>query len=303
MKWNNEAKIGIVVFAAIVVFIGGVIFLRGIDLRSKKYSLNVFYPNVNGLRVGDKVTVAGLAIGSVESMSLVDGKVQVNLSLQTKVQLPRDSKAVLKSETIMGGKFVEITPGMSKTYLRDGDSLMGVYEADLSELTATLSPISANILGILSRVDSTFDEPTRKRIQEIVLNLGQATAHLEQVVKVGGSRLDLAIADYASVARTLSKFANTLDTIASGQRHNIDSTVMDLKSVASNLNRVSSELTRSGGSLDTVLFNIKSGRGTMGKLVFDDRLYNDLDSLVVNLNSLAKDVRENPHRFVKVSIF
>jgi ABC-type transporter Mla subunit MlaD len=90
MKWNNEARIGIVVFSALAIFIGGVIFLRGIDLRSRKYSLNVFYPKVNGLRTGDKVTVAGLAIGNVESMSLVAGIIQVNLSLQTKVQLPRD---------------------------------------------------------------------------------------------------------------------------------------------------------------------------------------------------------------------
>ena len=208
MKWTNEARIGIVVFSAIVIFIGGIIFLRGIDLRSKQYSLTVIYSRVNGLHTGDKVTVAGLTIGSVESMALVEGKIRVNLSLQTKVQLPQDSKAVIKSETIMGGKFVEITPGTSQTYLKNGDSLNGEFEADLSELTATLSPISNNILGILAGVDSTFDELTRKRIREIILNLGQTSTFLQKTVNAEGSHLNLAIADYDSLARTLTKFAS-----------------------------------------------------------------------------------------------
>ena len=66
MKWSNEARIGIGVLAAAVIFIVGVVYLRGIDLRSKQYALNVFYRNVNGLKEGDVVTVAGLAIGRVE---------------------------------------------------------------------------------------------------------------------------------------------------------------------------------------------------------------------------------------------
>jgi phospholipid/cholesterol/gamma-HCH transport system substrate-binding protein len=303
MKWNNEARIGIVVFAAIVIFIGGVIFLRGIDLRSKQYSLNVFYSRVNGLRTGDRVTVAGLTIGSVETMALVEGKIQVKLSVQTKAQLPHDSKAVIKSETIMGGKFIEITPGKSQTYLKNSDTLSGEYEADLSELTATLSPISTNILGILAGVDSTFNELTRKRIREMILNLGQTSTYLQKTVNTEGSHLNLALADYDSLALTLTKFANTLDTIASGQRNNIESSVVDLRSMASNLHRVSARLTRAGESLDTILSTVKAGKGTMGKLVQDEKLYNDLDTLAVNLNALAKDIRENPKRYFNMSIF
>ena len=302
MKWNSEARIGIIVVSAFAIFIGGILFLRGIDLRSKQYSLNVYYSRVNGLRTGDKVTVAGLTIGSVESMTFVEGRIRVNLSLQIKVQLPRDSRAVIKSETIMGGKFIEITPGFSQTYLRNGDSLNGDFEADLSELTATLSPISANILGILEGVDSTFNELTRKRIREIVLNLGQTTSLLQRAVNAGGSRLDLTLADYDSLARTMTKFANTLDTLASGQRDNIQTSVLDLKNMASNLHRVSARLTRSGESLDTILFNINAGKGTMGKLVRDEKLYNDLDTFVVNMNALVKDIKENPKRYINMSI-
>ncbi|HTR99502.1 MAG TPA: MlaD family protein, partial [Bacteroidota bacterium] len=186
MKWSNEARIGIGVLAAAVIFIAGVVYLRGIDLRSKQYELKVFYRNVNGLKEGDVVSVAGLAIGRVESMSLAGRGINVLLSIQTKVHLPRDSKAILKSESIMGGKFIEIAPGTDQGMLANGDSLGGLYEADLSELTATLSPITSNVLGILENVNSTFDQPTRQRIQRIVAELEQSSGRLEEVIRAGG---------------------------------------------------------------------------------------------------------------------
>ena len=303
MKWSSEARIGIVVFVAALIFVGGIIVLRGIDLRSKDYSLNVLFANVNGLVSGSKVTVAGLEIGSVESMSMAGKEIAVNLSLKTKVRLPRDSKAIIKSETIMGGKFVEIIPGTDPGMLQDGDSLSGVYEADLSQLTATLAPISTNVLGILENVNSTFDEPTRKRIQAVVSNLSRSTARMDEVIKNEGSRLDVAITDFGTFSKNLSKLARTLDTIAITQWGKIDSGMTSIKKAAQNLDRISLQLENASSTLNALLTKVKSGEGTMGKLIYDTKLYNDIDSLAVNLNLLVQDLRQNPHRYVRVSVF
>jgi len=303
MKWSNEARIGLMVLAAAVIFIAGVVFLRGIDLRSKEYTLNVYYRNVNGLHDGDKVTVAGLAIGQVESMSLVGGRIAVNLSLQTGVRLPRDSKALLKSETIMGGKFVEITPGTDPGLLQNGDSLSGAYEADLSELTATLAPITSNVLGILENVNSTFDKPTRARIQQIVEDLARSSNRLERVIREEGSSMDLAFADWASFSRDLSRFARTLDTIALQQRDNVDSSMTSIRRASVNLDRVAGKLDDATSSLNKILNKVNRGEGSLGKFVYDERLYNDVDSLASNLNLLVRDLRENPQRYVRISLF
>jgi phospholipid/cholesterol/gamma-HCH transport system substrate-binding protein len=303
MKWSNESRVGLAVFAALIVFVGGVIFLRGIDLRSKQYSLAVLYRNVNGLKAGDMVTVAGLSIGQVESMTLAGSSVKVDLSIQTNVRLPRDSRAVVKSETIMGGKFIEITPGLSPVMLKNGDSLSGFYEADLSELTSTLAPISSNILGILENVNTTFDEPTRKRVQDIIRELEQSTARLEEVIRSSGPRADRAVDDFSAFSRDMSRFARTLDTIALHQKGNIDTGMTDFRTTASNLSRVSAEMEKSTEMLNAVLAKMKNGEGTLGKLTQDERLYNDLDSLSVNLNRLVIDIKENPARYVRVSLF
>jgi phospholipid/cholesterol/gamma-HCH transport system substrate-binding protein len=303
MKLSNEARIGIVVLAAAALFIAAVMYLRGIDLRAKQYSLTVLYGNVSGLQTDDLVTVGGLAIGYVDGMTLAGHEIAVNLSVKTKVQLPRDSKAVLKSETIMGGKFIEISPGIDTTVLQNGDTLAGVYEADLSELTATLAPISSNVLGILENVNSTFDEPTRMRIQMIVEELASSAVNLDELIRLEGARTDQALTDFGVFAQELSRFAKRLDTLAVNQRENIDTSITAFTRMAKNFDRVSARMDTTTMSLNYVLMRLKNGEGTLGKLVHDRRLYDNLDSLSVNLNLLARDLRVNPHRYVKVSIF
>jgi phospholipid/cholesterol/gamma-HCH transport system substrate-binding protein len=303
MKWSNEAKIGLAVFGAAVILIVGIIYLRGIDLRSKEYALRVFYRNVNGLKEGDVVTVAGLSIGRVESMALTDRRIAVNLSLQTKVQLPRDSRALLKSETIMGGKFIEITPGADSLLLLNGDTLTGLYEADLSELTATLSPISSNVLGILENVNTTFDEPTRIRIQHIVQDLAHSSARLEEVVRAGAKNADQAFVDFSAFSKDLARFARTLDTLADTQRGNLDTGMTAFRRVAVNMDRVSAKLEYTAESLNEILGRINRGEGSFGKFVREEKLYNDVDSLAVSLGELVRDLKENPGRYVRVSLF
>jgi phospholipid/cholesterol/gamma-HCH transport system substrate-binding protein len=303
MKWSNEARIGISVLMAAAILIVGIIYLRGIDLRSKQYSLRLLYTNVNGLNTGDVVTVGGLAIGRVESMTLDGRKILVDLSIQTKVRLPRDSHATLKSETIMGGKYIAITPGADTAMLANGDTLQGDYEADLSELTATLSPISANVLGILENVNSTFDDTTRRHIQTTVSHLAHSAARLQSAVSVGGERAEKALAEFGAFSRDLARFARELDTLAVNQRQNLDTGITSLSHTSVNLERVSLKLDRIAGDLAEVVSSVRKGEGTLGKLVWDDKLYNDLDALARNLNVLVKDIHDNPDRYVSISLF
>ena len=286
-----------------MIFIAGVVYLRGIDLRSKQYELKVFYRNVNGLKEGDVVSVAGLSIGRVESMALAGRGINVVLSIQTKVHLPKDSRAILKSESIMGGKFIEIAPGMDTGMLVNGDSLGGLYEADLSELTATLSPITSNVLGILENVNSTFDQPTRQRIQRIVAELEQSSGRLEEVIRAGGRSADASFTELSSFSRDLASAARTIDSIARDERLNIDTSVTSFARWSRNMERVSAQLETAAVALNGVLGKVGRGEGTLGMLVQDDRLYNHLDSLSMNLNLLVRDLRENPQRYVRLSLF
>ena len=303
MKISNEARLGAVIFTAALIFIAGVIYLRGIDLQKKEYSLTIFYDNVNGLQEGSPITVGGLTIGKVDDMRLAGTSVAVDVSIQNKVLLPKDSRAYIKSASIMGGKLISIIPGSGRVMLQDGDSLAGSYEADLTELTSTLAPISSNVLGILQRVNSTFDEKTRTNIQNILSDVNHSSTELEQIIHAEGERLDYAIGNFGVFSTNLSRFAVNLDSITLSERSNLDTSMASIRDVTYNLEEASEHLKSTTQSLDAVLGKIEKGEGTLGKLVQEDNLYNHVDSLAVNLNLLVKDLRENPKKYVSVSVF
>jgi phospholipid/cholesterol/gamma-HCH transport system substrate-binding protein len=303
MKLSNEVKLGMAIFAAVIVFVGGVIYLRGVDFQRREYTLTILYSNVNGLQEGNPITIAGLAVGKVEELKLIGTAIAVKVQIQNKVQFPVDSKAYIKSSSLMGGKLIAITPGIEPEVLRNGDTLTGSYEADLTELTSTLAPISSNVLGILERVNTTFDEKTRHNIQSILSDVNRSSTELERIIHDEGQRLDFAIGNFAAFSSNLSRFAMNLDSIALSQRTNLDTSMATIRIVTYNLQQASENLKSTTQSLDVVLNKIQKGQGTLGKLVHEERLYNDIDSLASNLNLLVKDLRENPGKYVKVSVF
>ena len=141
------------------------------------------------------------------------------------------------------------------------------------------------------------------RIKEIVEDLAQTSARLDQVVRSGSVSADRAFADFSSFSKDLAHLARTLDTIAVMQRGNVDTSMTAIRNVARSMERVSTRLMSTSESLDIVLAKIRRGEGSLGKLVHDSRLYDNLDSLSMNMNLLVKDIRENPDRYVRVGLF
>ena len=203
----------------------------------------------------------------------------------------------------MGGKQIAITPGISPEVLRNGDTLTGSYEADLTELTSTLSPISSNVLGILERVNTTFDEKTRKHIQDILLNINSSTNELESVVHTQGKNIDYAVGNFSAFSDNMARFAKNLDTIAFTQRGNIDEGVKSIRVTAKTMEEAAGRFREASTTLENVFKRIDRGEGTLGKLSRDEQLYHHLDSLAFNLNELVKDIRTNPGKYVSVSVF
>jgi len=300
---SNEAKIGIAVFLAVIILISGIIFLKGIDFRSKEYRLTLFYGNVNGLAEGSPITIAGLNIGKVQDMRLAGNVIAVGVTIDNKVNISKDSKAFIKSSSLMGGKQIAIIPGVSPEILKDGDILTGAYEADLTELTSTLSPISTNVLGILERVNTTFDDPTRRNIQSILLELNRAAKDLQLVIQQQGGHLDHAVGNFTTFSEDMSRFAKRLDTIAVDQKGNLNDGIKSIRVTAKTMEEASNRFKDASASIDNVFKKLERGDGTIGKLMNDERLYNHLDSLILSLNELAKDLKANPKRYVNVSVF
>ncbi len=303
MNLTHETKIGIAVFIAAIIFVTGVVYLKGIDFKAKDYKLTIFYTNVNGLTEGSPITIAGLDIGKVEDMRLSGNFIVVDIAIENKVRISKDSRAFIKSSSIMGGKQIAITPGISPETLQDGDTLSGAYEADLTELTSTLSPISTNVLGILERVNTTFDEPTRKNIQMTLLEFSRAARELQDIVKQQGGNIDYAVGNFSEFSKGLTSFAKHLDTLAVTQRGNIDDGVKSIRVTARTMEEAAGRFRDASQAIENVFKKVERGEGSLGKFMQDDNLYQHLDSLAINLNDLIKDIKANPKKYVSVSVF
>jgi phospholipid/cholesterol/gamma-HCH transport system substrate-binding protein len=236
-------------------------------------------------------------------MKLAGNIIAVGVSIDNNVFISKDSKAFIKSASIMGGKQISIIPGISGEVLQNGDTISGAYEADLTELTSTLSPISSNVLGILERVNTTFDEKTRRHIQDILLDINTSTAELQSVIHTQGKNINYAVGNFSDFSEQMSRFARNLDTIAVDQRGNIDDGVKSIKVTAKTMEEAAQRFKEASTSINNVFHRIDVAEGTLGKLSKDDRLYNHLDSLLLNLNDLVKDIKANPGRYVSVSVF
>lgn len=303
MQLSNNAKIGFVVFIAALVLVAGIVYLKGLDFQAKEYRLTIYYDNVNGLTEGSPITIAGLTIGKVEDLRLSGSVIAVDVAIQKNVHISKDSKAFIKSASIMGGKQIAITPGVLNEVLQPGDTLSGAYEADLTELTSTLSPISTNVLGILERVNSTFDEPTRRNIQVTLLEFSRAARELQSVVKQQGGNVDVAMGNFNIFSKRLTQFAAQLDTLALTQRGNINDGVNSIRNTAQTMEGAARRFGEASKSIESVFKKVENGEGSLGKLMQKDSLYDHLDSLAVNLNALVKDIKQNPGRYVSISIF
>ncbi len=279
-RFDTETKVGMAIVAAFLVFLFGDMFLRGISVRRREYVVKTKFRYVAGLMQGDRVTVMGMEVGRVGRMDLQGEEVTVSLRIDADLRLPLDSMAKVKSTGLFGGKEVAIEPGQSSETLGDGDYIAGIYESSpLSVLTSTVGPIGEDLMAVLARLRSILNWEAEENIHESLGDLRDFTQRLKE----SGETLDTILVH--------------LDQTSSGLKgEDVEETLSALKGASQDLGQVAS-------SLEEIVGRIEEGKGTLGKLSQDETLYDNLKNLSLDLDSLVKDIKQNPKRYLKFSIF
>ena len=278
-RFETKTKVGMAIIIAFLVFLLGDMFLRGVSIRRHRYVLKTKLRNVGGLMQGDRVTVMGMGVGRVGKMSLQGEEVIVPLRIESDLRLPFDSIVRLRSSSLFGRKEMAIEPGQSSEILKDGDYIAGVYESPLSALTSTVGPVGEDLMDVLARLKLVLSQETRVNIQGSLSDLRDFTQRLKE----NGETLDTLLVHLAQTSSGL-------------KGEDIEATLGSLREATENLAQVSSSLKEIAGRME-------QGSGTLGKLSQDEALYENLKSLSQNLDSLVKDIKENPKRYLKFSIF
>ena len=300
MKVSREIKTAVLVIISIILFIWGYSFLKGKNLFDNSNKLFVVYENVAGLAPSAPVTLNGLTIGKVNSISInPDGKLLVELHITTDFPISKSSIAEIYDSGLVGGRQIAIKPNLlDKNYTVSGDYLQASSKLGLTDaLAQQLEPLQAKIQELLENADVLFtnvndilDTQTRQNLKSSIASLNATLSEFS----VASKNVNELLADNKShlnntlknVDKVSGNFAIISDSLA---KANLGQTVKNLEKTLAKVDKIMAEL--------------EQGKGTMGKLIKDETIYTNFSKTSKELELLLQDVRLHPTRYVNVSLF
>lgn len=293
---TNEARAGLMIILSGLALVVGLAFLKEYTFRKEEYEIVALFDTVIGLEKDDPVIVSGLKIGKVQGMHLREDKVAVTLSIDARYRFPEDSQAILKNLTLLGEKAIEIKRGRSAEILPAGAVIKGTLEADIFELTEAAAPIGEDLAVLLKRFRSTFDEEAQSNIQASLKNVQSISSDVAQDIGEDMEQLRDAIKNMSIAAQNLRDLTNP-------KGKNVDEVLANLEASSANLKEASERIQNSSSSLETILGQLERGEGTIGRLLMDDKIYNNLENISASIDSLVLDVKKNPRKYIKIELF
>jgi phospholipid/cholesterol/gamma-HCH transport system substrate-binding protein len=331
---TNDFLVGITVIVFTVVLVGAVLWLKQADLGNRPRKLVVRSRDVGGVSVGNPVVIRGVRAGTVQSIELGEpGWVVLQLGLDHDVQMPPDPVVLLASSSLFGEWQATVTTETGVPADRElramiaearsgGDTLPGAVLPDIAQLTSVAGRIAGDLAQVAERVQVAFDDQAAREMRESIRNFARLSADLSRTVAVQSRNLDSITYDVQQGLHTVNAAAATVNRIAA----RVDSSTSEgelrqlvlnsrraadeLATAATKIRALSEDLDKTNRMLattvsraDSVFDKVNNGRGSLGMLVNDPRLYSNSDSLVTELRALLRDVRANPRRYLNLRLF
>ncbi|WP_367752593.1 MlaD family protein [Flavobacterium sp. WC2430] len=301
MKLTREIKTAILVIASILLFIWGYSFLKGRDLFTSYKTLYVEYQSVEGLAKSAPVTLNGLVIGKVNSITINEntGNLLVELQIKSDFPISKSSVASIYEPGLIAGKQIAIEPNFKdKSIALTGEKLTGNIK-----------------LGLTDKVGDQL-VPLQDKLEKIMDNADKLISGVNNVLdKKAQDDLKISLAELSKTMEQFHKASISMNTILEDNKTQIKGVVTNFNKISGDFSKISDSLNKADlgktvknlnttlAKVDGIMDGIKSGKGTMGKLVTDDALYTNLAKTSKELELLLQDVRLYPTRYVNVSLF
>lgn len=291
---KKEVKIGIYAVVILLCAWAGIRFLSGLDVFGRTRNYTAHYEQINGLQDAAAVVINGVKVGQVTGVALdvEKGGVDVTLSVNKAYNIPTDSKAMMFSAGLMGGKSIEIKMGKAKEYLKSGDAIETGVTLDMFDTLA-------NELGDI-----------KERVATLLDNLNQTIEGVDSLVDNNSQNLTKTVASLNAVMADLKKsnIIGNIDGFCATLNQNgekLEGIITDINSLTKALNEQQSgeKLAQAINEVNALLAKVNSGSGSIGNLVSDEKLYKELAQASQNLSLLLADLKENPKRYINVTVF
>jgi phospholipid/cholesterol/gamma-HCH transport system substrate-binding protein len=302
LKVSREVKTAVLVIGAILLFIWGYYFLRGRDLFNSYKTYYVLYQDVEGLSPSAPITLNGLVVGKVTGIRFKDyktGQLEIEMQVKTDFPISKTSHATLYEPGLLGGKQIALIPDLTnQTAAEDGDYLIsGLKPGMLSVVGERLSPLQTKVEAtvvsadsLLTNLNNVFDVKTQQNLR-------------------------IAIAEMSQTMKQFNQAATSLNGVIAGNKSKIDGTMDNLNHTTANFAKLSDSLNQANlgqavkklekslANVDNIINDVQSGKGTLGKLMKDEAMYDNLRDASKEMKELLADFKNNPKRYVHFSVF
>jgi phospholipid/cholesterol/gamma-HCH transport system substrate-binding protein len=294
---RTEIEVGLTVLVAVGILLWGVTWLKEFQIQRSVKVWHVVFPQTGGLGPSDEVQVNGIKKGSVQAMRLTGDGVLVDLALASDVVLTRDSRVTIRNIGLMGEKVIGVDLRSSGGAWTQQDTIPGGYEKGIPEVMGDVALTIESVTQLSSRLASIIEATDKHgNLTGTLKNMRGASAELEATVKETRASLKTTLADLSATAKT----TKALTTDREGQ---LGKAIDSFSSAADKLDRLSSRLDSLRSVMQSVATKVDRGDGSLGKLVNDRKLYNDVTATVDSLRALVVDIKKNPRKYIKLEIF
>lgn len=304
MQVSREIKIGFAVVLSLTALFWGVNFLKGRNIIGSTNLYYVVYQQIENLQTSAPVFVNGYKVGVVDDIKLDENdpnRILVGLAIDKSVKIPKTAVAEIFNTDFMGSKAIRLQFEGYNLPASKGDTLMASFAPSILD---NLSPISKKVdvaiqelTQTLVNVNTLLDAQTINDVQSMMYNLNAASKNVSYILDQNKDKVSAVLDQANQVITSLNAAATDVKVVANNFKGISDSlSVKDLNSAIRNLEGSSKEL-------KNMLTHINSKQGSLGKLIYDSSIHDKVLKLTTSIDSLAVDLKRNPKRYVRLSLF
>lgn len=296
---KRNLKVGITVIISIVILLFGVAFLKDIKVGLETNDMTVYFMDVNGLKEGDPVSVNGVIKGKIKNIELAGDSVRVDFTLSKDIIIKRDYIVSVAMIELMSGKQIYIKPGLDKGNPIDmSKPLIGAKTSDIVSIIGTVGEIGDQVKKMMADLSKTTeklnttidnvnslvgDDGFKSNIRGTAMNFNDASRNLNRMITDTKSNVNMLTQNLNGV---VDKVGNTVDDT----RPELKSTFADIKTLTSKMDTLTD-------NLNMLILSAKDSNSTVGKLMTQDEMYDNLNKTIISINKLVKQIKKDGIKF------
>ena len=293
---RTEIKVGVVVIVALVIFGVGITLVRGCNVSvSKQYDVKFRFQNSGGLQISNPVVINGVKRGTVTSIKNDKGSVLVQATIDDIDDIYSDASAVITILEITGGKKIELMPGTKGQMFDPKNEIPGRAAADIADLVKIIGDMSGDMVKVFHRVDTLTAKLSEivsadgftDNVVGIVENTNEFIANAKVVLNQNIDEINSIIKDINFLTGSLRKDYERYEPRLDALINNLNEAVNSTNDLMAKLDKTVNSANSSLDDVNNITSEIRNGKGTLSRLIYDPNLSAKLDTTITNLNYLV----------------